>query len=191
MIGMKKNRFYLDDVIHKTYKKNRLIVFGLFLLVIGFMSVGYASLNSILSLTGYANLNGEVGDLEIISVNEVGTSVNATSNGTSFYISDSSIDENVILAVELDMSFYRTMGNNNSLISYEVVIKNNSLTERKLSTVNSTPTFNSGNSSLNYTMDGITLLTTFISPGNSITVNLTFSLGEFERNTYYNLYEVF
>lgn len=188
---MGKNKFDEDNIIHRTYKKRRMIIFILFLFIISFMSVGYAALNSIFEVTGYVNLNSEVGNLEIISVEETGTHVNGTSNGTTFYISDSSTDESVILVAEFDMSFYRTMGSNASSISYNVVIKNNSLTKRKLSTVNSSPTFNSGSSTLNYEMDGISFLTTFINPGDSVTVNLTFSLNEFERYTTYSVYEVF
>lgn len=188
---MIKNKFDEDNIIHKTYKKNRLIIFILFLFVICFMSVGYAALNSILEVVGYVNLNGEVGDLEIISIDVLDNAVNGKSNNVDFYINSSSNDETVILAAEFDMQFYRTMGSSSSLLSYDIVIKNNSLTERKLTSVNSSPTFNSGNSTLNYEMSGITFETTTISPGDSVTVNLTFSLKQFERYTTYNVYEVF
>lgn len=188
---MVKGKFNENNIIHKTYKKSRLIIFILFLFVISFMSVGYASLNSIFDITGYVNLNGELGDLEIISVELLDGTVNGSSNGTNFYISDSSTDDSIILVTEFDMSFYRTMGSSSSSISYDIVIKNNSLTERKLSSVNSNPTFNSGSSTLNYSMSGISFFTTIISPGDSVSVNLTFSLEQFERYTTYNVYEVF
>lgn len=188
---MLKRKFNEENAIHKTYKKRRLIVFIFFLFTLSFMTVGYASLNSILMVSGYVSLTGETGDLEIISVTQTGELVNGTSNGTNFYISDASTDDEVVLVAEFDMSFYRTMGSSNSSISYDVVIKNNSLTERKLSSVTSNPSFYNGDSTLNYSIDGITFLTTFIYPGDFVTVRLTFSLGEFERYTNYDVYEVF
>lgn len=188
---MIKRKFNEENIIHKTYKKRRLFIFILFLFTLSFMTIGYARLNSILMFTGYANLKGETGNLEIISVEQTGEAINGTSNGTNFYISESANKDNVVLVAEFDMNFYRTMGSSNSSISYKVVIKNNSLTKRKLSTVNSRPTFSSGNSTLNYSMEGISISTTFISPGDTVTVTLTFSLEKFERYTNYNVYEVF
>lgn len=188
---MGKKKLNEDYNIHKAYKKMRLIILTVFLFVLSFMTVGYASLNSILMMSGYLTLNGETGNLEIISVDQNGDLINGTSNGTNFYISESSTDDNVALIAEFDMKFYRTMGSANSAITYDVVIQNNSLTKRKLTTVNSSPTFTSGNSTLKYDMKGITFLTTIINPGDKVTVELTFSLSDFERYTNYSVYEVF
>lgn len=154
------------------------------------MTVGYSSnISSLLESIGYVSLGGSDGNLEIIS-NDMVSTVNATSNGTSFYISSESTDSSSILVAEFDINYYRTQGSNVTSAVYEVTIKNNSLKSRTLTSIDSNATFGTNTSSLNYKMTGCSVGTTIL-PGESLIVTLEFSLSQSVRNTSYDVNEIF
>lgn len=187
---MKDDMMNNKTLIHKKYKKGRLMVLGLLLLTVSFMTVGYSSnISSLLESIGYVSLSGSVGNLEIISIDMVST-VNATSNETNFYISSESTESSSILVAEFDINYYRTQGSNVTSAVYEVTIKNNSLKSRTLTSIDSNATFGTNTSSLNYKMTGCSVGTTIL-PGESLTVSLEFSLSQSIRNTSYDVNEVF
>lgn len=187
---MKDDMMNNKTLIHKKYKKGRLMVLGLLLFTISFMTVGYSSnISSLLESIGYVSLSGSVGNLEIISIDMVST-VNATSNETNFYISSESTESSSILVAEFDINYYRTQGSNVTSAVYEVTIKNNSLKSRTLTSIDSNATFGTNTSSLNYKMTGCSVGTTIL-PGESLTVSLEFSLSQSIRNTSYDVNEVF
>lgn len=177
-------------LIHIKYKKGRLMVLGLLLFTISLMTVGYSSnISSLLESIGYVSLSSSVGNLEIVSVDMVST-VNATSNGTNFYVSSESTESNAILVAEFDINYYRTQGSNVTSAVYEVTIKNKSLKSRTLTSIDSNATFGTNTSNLNYKMTGGSVGTTIL-PGESLIVTLEFSLSQSVRNTSYDVNEVF
>ena len=190
MIFMKEDMRNNKTLIHRKYKKGRLVVLGLLLFTISLMTVGYSSnISSLLEFIGYVSLGGSEGNLEIIS-NDMVSTVNATSNGTNFYISSESTESNTILVAEFDINYYRTQGSNVTSAVYEVTIKNNSLKSRTLTSIDSNATFGTNTSSLNYKMTGCSVGTTIL-PGESLIVTLEFSLSQSVRNTSYDVNEVF
>lgn len=190
MIFMKEDMRNNKTLIHIKYKKGRLMVLGLLLFTISLMTVGYSSnISSLLEFIGYVSLGGSEGNLEIIS-NDMVSTVNATSNGTNFYISSESTDSSSILVAEFDINYYRTQGSNVTSAVYEVTIKNNSLKSRTLTSIDSNATFGTNTSSLNYKMTGCFVGTTIL-PGESLIVTLEFSLSQSVRNTSYDVNEVF
>lgn len=180
-----------NEVIHKKYRRNRLFVFGILIVLLLFITVAYsANLSSVLHMLGYVNLGVEEGNLEITSIT-LTSSTNATDNGTSMYIQEDSTDDLRTLVAEFDIDYYRSLGSSTMSATYDVVIENNTFRTQTLNTITSTPTFTSNTSTLSYTMSGANTGTTVLAPGESVTVTLVFSLGSSSRNTHYIVNEVF
>lgn len=194
VMAMKKKKYSLTEeglLIHKHYKKNRLIVFIVLCCLLLSMTVGYsANLSSVLNFLGYVELDVEEGKLEIISITNTALT-NATDNGTSMSLTEDSATGTNILTANFNIDYYRTQGSSTMSATYEVVIKNSSFQNQTLSTVTSTPTFTSGSSTLNYSISGANTGTTVLGVGESVTVTITFSLGSSTRNTHYIVNEVF
>lgn len=177
--------------IHKLYKKKRLIVLAVLIVTVLSMTVAYsANLSSVLRMFGYVNIEAQEGQLEITSVTKMSTT-NATDNGTSFSIESGSSDEEKILVAEFDIDYYRSWGSSTMSATYRVVIENNSFHTQTLTNMSNSSTFSSGSSTINYSVSGANTGTTVLEPGESVTVNITFTLGSNSRNTHYIVNDVF
>ncbi len=180
-----KNKF-----IHESYKKSRTIVFLLLVLTIFLMTVGYsANLSSILRMMGRAEVAIEEGNLEITEI-QLSSRTNATNNGTSMSFEKMSDTERTTTG-NFAIDFYRTSGSATTTIIYNVVIKNNTFSNQKLSKVESTPNMTSGTATMQYSMNGVNVGTTILKPGESTSVTLTFYISNTTRNTHYVVDEEF
>lgn len=177
--------------IHKFYRKRRLIVFGVLIVTILSLTVAYsANLSSVLEMLGYVNIEAEEGKLEITSITSK-SMTNATDKGTSFSIETGSSDEEHVLVANFNINYYRSWGSSTMSATYSVVIENNSFHTQTLLDMNNESTFTSGSSTISYSVSGANTGTTVLKPGESVTVNITFTLGSNSRNTNYTVSDVF
>lgn len=191
---MKKINYNYKEslIIHKKYQKNRIIVLIILVFVLLSMTIAYsANLSSVLNMLGNATLNLEEGKLEITDIS-VASSTNVTNNSYSYStVIDESSNTSTVKS-DFSITYYRNTGQNkNMTITYNVVITNSSKYPQILEEVTSTPTFTSGSSTLNYQLTGAEAGTTVLSPGESITVSLIFSLGNNANKVSYIVNEIF
>lgn len=177
--------------LHKTYRKNRMTIFIVFIVILLFITIGYsANLSSFLALVGNVKLDVTEGNLEIRSISNT-SSVNATSTNFNYYKSSSSTDEDTILIGEFDIDFYRTGGSSTTSISYQIEITNGTFYTQTLDNIVSDPTLSNGSiTNFSYKLSGVSEGTTVLKAGESVTATVTFSLANTSRNTHYTVNEI-
>lgn len=188
---MKRNSIIEHSKINKKYRKTRLTIFTILVVVLLSMTVAYsANLSSVLTMIGNANIDVEEGNSEITSISNP-SSVNATSTSYNYYIDSSSTDEMTVLVADFNVDFYRTGGSATTSITYKITVTNNSFSKMTLESIESSPTLSTGNiTNYSYSINGVSEGTTVISPGETVTATVTLSLKNTSRNIHYQLHEI-
>lgn len=180
--------------ISNKYKKYRVIVLVVLLITLFSFTIGHAAnLNAILRMFGSATVGTTSSILEIKSIT---TSSSAylynNTNSFNFGVKDGSTDDNYVLTADFTLAFRRSSGSSAPSVTYNLVIRNGTSSNKLLESVNSNYSFTGTSSStLSYTL-GNNLIpgVTVLKPGETIETTLQLSLPtNVTRNTIYRLTE--
>ena len=180
--------------INNKYKKYRVIVLVVLLITLFSFTIGHAAnLSAVLRMFGSATVGTADSTLEIKSINtSASTYLYNNTNSFTFGVKDGSTDDNYVLTADFTLAFRRSSGSSAPSVTYNLVIRNGTTSNKLLESVNSDYTFSGTSSStLSYTLGsnfvpGVTV----IKPGEVIETTLQLSLPtNVTRNTIYRLTE--
>lgn len=176
------------------YKKHRVIVLIVLLITLFSFSIGHAAnLTSILRMFGSATVGTTDNSFEIKSIDTLSSIYLYNNiNSYNFGIKEDGTSNKYILTADFTLSFRRSSGSSAPSVTYNILIRNNTSSNKLFESINSNYSFSStSTTTLNYSLgNNLVPGVTIIKPGESIEVTLQLSLpATVTRNNIYNLTE--
>ena len=173
-----------SNLIHKNYRRNRLIVFGIFIVAVFSMSIGFAmEINTKLRSYGFVTLSADDRYVEITSFTRSSSS-NATINSSTGYTNNAESNNTTTLNTTYNITFRRSSGTSGTVV-YSVLITNTSFKKQTLTSINKTSSGTGSTSNYTATVTGVNENSTILNPGESVTATVTLTKSSMSRNTSY------